>query len=121
MGLFSRLSAGYKRLVSGAESFETPDVTRVQQIALGQAIVAVLAVFGFDLDADTTTLVLALAGAIGVALPVSDAAIRRARAASAPEIQQARAAQPAGEASPADLAARRRLIELRGRLARLQR
>lgn len=122
MSLFTRFAEAYKRFTNGAEGAETPDVTRMQQIALGQAVVAVLIVFGFDVSADMEQLILLIAAALGLALPASDAVIRQGRAKAMPEIKQAQA-EAAGRAAAPTLSVeeRQRLIELHQRLAALHR
>jgi hypothetical protein len=78
------------RWLAGDEGVSTPDVTKAQATAVGQAAIAVLVVFGFNPSTDTRNIILGLATALAVALPVSDAAIRYGRAANAESIVKAR-------------------------------
>jgi hypothetical protein len=109
----------FSKLLQGEEGFKTPDVTRTTVIALGQAIVAVLVVFGFDVDDDTQQLILALSGALAVVLPLSDAVIRSGRARNADKIAVAQAeAAKADDGLALTAEERQRLWELRRRLQR---
>lgn len=56
-----------------------PDVTKVQVIALVQAILALLIAFGIDLSAAQTEAILTLSGQLGIALVLADAGLRGAR------------------------------------------
>jgi len=85
-----------RRFFSGGGGFQTPDVTRTQQLALGQAILAVLVAFGFDLSSDDRQLIIGLATALAAVLPLSDALVRRARAQNAVDIAEARERVGAG-------------------------
>lgn len=58
---------------------EMPDITRLQVVAIVQAILAVLVSFGIDLTDRQETALLGLAGALAVVLPLSDAIIRNGR------------------------------------------
>lgn len=58
---------------------EMPDVTRVQVIAIVQAIIAVIVSFGVNLSDEQQTAILGLAGALAIVLPLSDAIIRNGR------------------------------------------
>jgi len=78
------------RWLAGEDNVATPDVTKAQAAAIGQAAIAVLIVFGFDPSTDTRNIILGLATALAVALPASDAAIRYGRAANADRIVKAR-------------------------------
>jgi hypothetical protein len=84
--------------LQGSRDFSTPDVTKVQALALAQAFIAVLIVLGVDLDDDLKQTIIALAAVIGAVLPISDVAIRRSRAQHAASIasaQQTASAQAA--------------------------
>lgn len=94
MILFARFSRAWKWLMPTSDedpdkAFATPRVTLPQQLALGQAVVAVLIVLGFDLDADTQQLIIGLSALLAAALPASDAAIRRKRSEYADRIATA--------------------------------
>ncbi len=89
MTLLSRFAAAWKAIMQGDTGLATPDVTRTQQFALGQAVVVVLIVLGFDLDSDTEQLLIGLSATLAAALPVSDAAVRRGRAANAEKVAAA--------------------------------
>ncbi|WCB93183.1 hypothetical protein DSM104299_01889 [Baekduia alba] len=85
MILLTRFFAALRALLpksddSPDQTFATPKVTLPQKLALGQAVVAVLIVLGFDLDPDTQQLIIGLSALLAAALPASDAAIRRGRA-----------------------------------------
>jgi hypothetical protein len=95
MTLLQRFATAFRGLTQGDTGFETPDITRAQQLALGQAVIAVLVVFGFDVDENTRDLILILAAAIGSALPIADAVVRQGRAKNLDAIQ--RAQKDAGE------------------------
>jgi hypothetical protein len=108
MTFFSAL----QRYLEGPQNFATPDVTRAQQLALGQAIVAVVATLGFDLDAGTEQMILIVSGVLATTLPASDVLLRRSRAQHAPNITTARERQVALSAAPAAPANLGRLDEL---------
>jgi hypothetical protein len=117
--LLSSLASAWRSFFQGASGHQTPDVTRAQQLAIGQAVLAVLAVFGFDLDEDSRQLVLGLAAVLAAALPISDAVVRQARAKNAVDIQVARNDAAADEAAAVRAIApeqRARLLALRARL-----
>jgi hypothetical protein len=78
------------KLLQGEEGFATPDVSRAQALAVGQAAVALAVVLGFDISDDVQNAIIALSIALGVALPASDAYIRKSRATNATEIAKAR-------------------------------
>jgi hypothetical protein len=90
MGLLSRFAAAWSSITQGQSGFATPDVTRAQKVALGQAVVTVLVVLGFDLDASTQQLLIGLSAALAATLPISDAVVRHGRAANAESIAKAR-------------------------------
>jgi hypothetical protein len=56
-----------------------PDVTKVQIIALVQAVIGLLAAFGLDLSKAQSEAILELTGQLGVALILADAALRGMR------------------------------------------
>jgi hypothetical protein len=101
MSLLGRVFSmrGWKTFLQGSEDLSTPDVTRVQALALGQAVIVVLVVLGLDLDADTQQILLALSATLGTGLSVSDAVIRRGRAANAEGIAVAQDAKTGAEAT----------------------
>jgi hypothetical protein len=74
----------------GSQNLESPDVPKAQVLALGQAAVAVLVVFGFNPSDDVKNLILILAATLGASLPVADATVRQARARNADKIADAR-------------------------------
>jgi hypothetical protein len=104
--LLSRFAAAWKAIMQGDKGLTTPDVTRTQQFALGQAVVVVLIVLGFDLDSDTEQLLIGLSATLAAALPVSDAAVRRGRSANAEKVAaaQTKLAQADGAAADAPTA-----------------
>jgi hypothetical protein len=117
--LFSSLARAWRSFFQGASGHQTPDVTRAQQLAIGQAVLAVLVVFGFDVDEDARQLVLGLAAVLAAALPISDAVVRQARAKNATNIQAARESAAADGAAAVPAIApeqRARLLALRARL-----
>lgn len=120
MNPVSSLADAYKSFTKGGKGFSTPPVTPIQQVALGQAIVAVLIAFGLDVGDDMQQLILLLAAALGIGLPASDAVIRQGRA---KEVTQLSAVQKAAERQRAapqlSLAERQRLILLRDRVEAL--
>jgi hypothetical protein len=81
--LFSRVARAWTALMQG-KPYSTPDVTKVQQFALGQAVVVVLIVLGVNLDDSTQQLLLGLSAA----LPLSDAVVRRSRSANVDKLAQ---------------------------------
>jgi hypothetical protein len=100
VSLLARVAAGFRALTYGDTGYKTPDVTRVQVLAIGQAVIAVLVVFGFDVDDDTRDLILFLAASLGAALPIADAVVRQGRAKSIGAIEQAQEKAAAAEAHP---------------------
>jgi hypothetical protein len=117
--LLSSLASAWRSFFQGASGHQTPDVTRAQQLAIGQAVLAVLVVFGFDVDEDARQLVLGLAAVLAATLPISDAVVRQARAKNATNIQAARKDAAADDAAAAPAIApeqRARLLALRARL-----
>jgi hypothetical protein len=78
------------KFLSGDQALTTPDVTKVQALAIGQAAIAVLVVLGFNLDDDVKNAIITLSIALAAALPVSDAVVRQARAKNARGIAEAR-------------------------------
>lgn len=103
MNPLQSISAGFSRLLQGSTGFATPDVSKTQVIALGQAIIAVLVVFGFDLDDATQQLIIALSGVLAVTLPISDAVLRSGRAKNLPQIQEAQQTAKAEQDGPPQL------------------
>ncbi len=120
MSLLGRIAAALRVSPQGPETFGTPSVTRGQQLAVGQAVVAVLVVLGADLDSDTQQLLIGLSAALAAVIPISDTAIRRNRARYAEQIQAAQQRQESAtgsdELAPSP-AQRRRLAVLQARLA----
>ncbi|HEV7495269.1 hypothetical protein [Baekduia sp.] len=86
MALLTSLRKAWDAVFNGSTGFKTPDVPRAQQLALGQAIIVVLIVLGFDLSDGTQQTLLGLSAAIGAALPVSDAVVRHGRANNVQEL-----------------------------------
>ena len=56
-----------------------PDVTKVQIIALVQAVLALAAAFGLHISQDQRDAIIELAGQLGVALIIADAGLRGMR------------------------------------------
>lgn len=56
-----------------------PDVTKVQVIALAQAILGLAAAFGLDITQEQRDAILDLVGELGVALIIADAGLRGLR------------------------------------------
>lgn len=56
-----------------------PDVTKVQIIALVQAVIGLLTAFGLDLTQEQRSAILDLCGQLGVALILADAGLRGVR------------------------------------------
>jgi hypothetical protein len=89
------------RFLEGEGGLATPDVTKVQALAIAQAFIAVLVVLGVDLDDELKQTIIGLSVVLGAVLPLSDAAVRRRRAENADKIATARKALPAsGAAAP---------------------
>jgi hypothetical protein len=101
MILLRRLSSAWRAITQGDTGFATPDVTRTQQFALGQAVIVVLIVLGFDLDEQTQQMLIALSASLGAALPLSDAVVRHGRANNIDKIARVKGAAPADDAAPA--------------------
>lgn len=59
---------------------QTPDVTRVQLVAVAQAVIAAAVVIGAPLSKVQEAALVDLATALAVALPLADAVIRNGRA-----------------------------------------
>lgn len=117
MNPVTRVTGAYQAFTKGGKGFSTPPVTPIQQVALGQAIVAVLIAFGFDVGEDMQQLILLLAAALGIGLPASDAVIRQGRAKGVAELSAVQEATERQQAAPqVSLAERERLILLRDRL-----
>src|SRR5689334_21597653 len=70
-----------------------PDFTTAQTVAIGQFLVAVAVLFGFNLDDNAQKIIGAISAALAISLPASDAAIRRKRIEHFGEIHAARQAQ----------------------------
>jgi hypothetical protein len=83
-------SSVLSKLLQGEEGFATPDISRAQALAVGQAAVALLVVLGFNVPDDVQTAIIALAAVLGVTLPASDAVLRQSRAKNAVKIAEAR-------------------------------
>lgn len=74
-----------------------PDTTRVQMVAVAQAVVAAAVAFGVPISDGQSVALVALAGVIGTTLIGADAAIRRERARNADKLQpRARITHTAG-------------------------
>ncbi len=69
------------------KEFSLPDATRVQMVALVQAVIAVVVAFGVPISDQQSVALIALAGVIGTVLIGSDAAIRRERARNADKLR----------------------------------
>jgi hypothetical protein len=97
--------------LDGSDRLTSPDVTKVQALAIAQAFIAVLVVLGVDLEDNVQQAIIALSVVLGAALPLSDAAIRRHRVEYSNELAEARAKLPGGGATSgsADAEAFRRL------------
>jgi len=65
---------------------ETPDHTRIQMVAIVQAVIAVAIAFGAPISDKQSVALIALAGTLGTVLIGADAAIRRARAQNADKL-----------------------------------
>ena len=101
-GSFARV----QRLLDGSDRLSTPDVTRIQALALGQAFIAVLVVLGIDVAEDVEQTIIALSIVLGAVLPISDAAVRRSRAGNATAIAAARRELEAGSRTESPTTAR---------------
>jgi hypothetical protein len=64
---------------------QTPDHTRLQMVAVAQAVIAVVIAFGVPITQSIA--LVALAGVVGTALVAADAAIRRERARNADKLR----------------------------------
>jgi hypothetical protein len=64
-----------------------PDHTRIQLVAVVQAVIAVAIAFGVPISEQQSVALLALAGVIGTVLIGADAAIRRERARNADKLR----------------------------------
>jgi hypothetical protein len=80
MKLLVNIMNAVRSFNEGDGAAATPAVTNPQKLALGQAVIIVLIVLGFDLDSDTQQLLIGLSAALGAALPLSDAVVRNGRA-----------------------------------------
>jgi hypothetical protein len=110
--------------MNGSDAMTTPDVTKVQALAIAQAFIAVLVVLGIDLDQNVQQAIIALSVVLGAVLPLSDAAIRRRRTEYADKIVDARqtlAGTQAAGANTADDAGRRALERAELKLAEARR
>jgi hypothetical protein len=65
---------------------QTPDTTKIQIVAIAQAIIAVAIAFGAPISDKQSVALIALAGTLGTVLIGADAAIRRARAQNADKL-----------------------------------
>ncbi len=63
-----------------AKEIQTPDHTRLQVVAVGEAVIAAVVAFGVPITNQQSIALVALAGVIGAALVTADASIRRERA-----------------------------------------
>ena len=66
---------------------QTPDHTRLQLVAIAQAVLAVVIAFGVPITDQQSIALVALAGVIATALVTADAAIRRERARNADKLR----------------------------------
>lgn len=85
------LSTKLSAFLDGSDSMKSPDVTKVQALALAQAFIAILVVLGVNLDDNVQQAIIALSVVLGAVLPLSDAAIRRKRIENADVLADARA------------------------------
>ncbi len=69
------------------DQIDLPDHTRMQLVAVAQAVVAAAVAFGVPISDQQSVALIALAGVIGTVLIGSDAAIRRARANNADKLR----------------------------------
>jgi hypothetical protein len=72
---------------SHPKEIQTPDTTRLQLVAIVQAVIAVVIAFGVPINDKQSIALVALAGVIGAALVTADAAIRRERARNADKLR----------------------------------
>ena len=72
---------------SHGNEIRTPDHTRLQLVAVAQAVIAVVVAFGVPITDQQSIALVALAGVLGTALVTADAAIRRERARNADKIR----------------------------------
>ena len=83
---------------------QTPDHTRLQLVAVAQAVLAAVIAFGVPITDQQSIALVALAGVIATALVTADAAIRRERARNAdklrPQVGATPTAEDAAEVSP---------------------
>jgi hypothetical protein len=86
---------------------QLPDHTRIQLVAVVQAVIAVLVAFGAPISDQQSVALLALAGVLGTVLIGADASIRRERARNAdklyPQASLTRTEGPAGTQLTAEL------------------
>jgi hypothetical protein len=131
MRLLTSIMNAVRSFNEGNGAAATPAVTNPQKLALGQAVIVVLIVLGFNLDSDTQQVLLGLSAALGASLPLSDAVVRHGRATNAPTLlraQQDEAEQaPGADPIPAiprrglTEAQRQELLDLRAQLLAAQR
>ena len=87
----SGLTEAVSKALAGSQSMETPDITKAQLIAVVQALVTLLVLLGATPSSEAVTLAVAgISGLVAVVLPLSDAAMRRARAKNAVHIAEAK-------------------------------
>ena len=83
---------------------QLPDHTRLQLVAVAQAVLAVVIAFGVPITDQQSIALIALAGVVATALVTADAAIRRERARNAdklrPQIDLTQTAEDAGRTAP---------------------
>jgi hypothetical protein len=85
------LADALSKAAKGAESMETPDLTKAQLIAVVQAVVALAVLLGAPPSEGTVTLAIAgISALLVIVLPASDALVRRGRGAHAVEIAKAK-------------------------------
>jgi hypothetical protein len=107
------------RFLDGASGFNTPDVTKAQALAIGQAAIAVLIVFGFNPSNDVKNVIGGLAIALAVVLPTSDAVIRHGRASNITEIAAAQTNEDPKEPTTPAATQAQQIAEIRKQLERL--
>lgn len=58
----------------------TPNVTTLQLVAIGQAVIALAVAFGLPITDEQSAAIIQLATALAIALPLADAHLRNGRA-----------------------------------------
>ena len=92
-----------------AKEIQTPDHTRLQVVAVAQAVIAAVVAFGVPITNQQSIALVALAGVIGAALVTADASIRRERARNAdklrPRMDVTQTSEVAGQKTTASVSA----------------